>query len=262
MERLITKDTLIKDLKIFYNDGHKDLEKFLGIVKVGDLAQYTIEELYTFGRNNYLLNFSRIRDLGRALHAAGLIYKNEYAGTYISQELVDESVLNLNLSDRVKANLRKSRLITTIGELATTPYDEVITIRGIGDMAYSQMRTALAEVGVSFKWNERTRLEERDAKRFGTTFDLPASSPYIVNTPAEMTPEDEEEKQLAATNLRTKLENAAIAARIRRKQDLMAQYQQLQDEREALDLKESQLDEELLSLVGGIKVKGKISNGK
>ncbi len=255
MEKVITKDTLIGDLGIFYNDGHKDLEKYLGIVKVGDLAQYTIEELYNFGNGNYMLSFSKIRDLGRALHSAGLTYKNEYEGTYISQELVNENVLKLNLSDRVKAALGKTRLISTIGELATTPYDEIIKLRGIGDIAYSQMRKALAEVGVAFKWNERTRTEERDAKRFGLPLDLTISSPYIQRDEVSSISEDEEEKQLAATIQRIKLENAAIQARIKRKQQLMTQYQQLQIEKESLVAREDELDKELMNLAAGVKGK-------
>ena len=260
MEKIITKDTLIGDLRIFYNDGHKDLEKYLGIVKVGDLAQYTLEELYTFGSSNYILNFSRVRDLGRALHSAGLTYKNEYEGTYISRELVDESVFKLNLSDRVHANLKKSRLILTIGELATTPYDEIIKISGIGDVAYSQLRKALAEVGVLFKWNERTRTEERDAKRFGLPLDSTVLSPYIQNEDTPVKPYDEEEKQLAATIQRIKLENSVVQARIKRKQQLMAQYQQLQIEKEALVAKEEELDKELMNLASGVKGKVQSAN--
>ncbi len=256
MTREITRETPIKELGIFYGNDSKKLESALGITKVEDLAQFSLEELYTFGSENYLLSFNKIRALGRALHQVGLTYKDEYVGTYLPEELINESVYKLNIPEKIKSHLRKSNLILTVGELATTPYVELRKIRNIGDVAYAKLRKALAEVGVLFKWNELTDTEKREAKRTSPELDITVRSPYVSVELLEITPEDEEERTLAATVQKMRLENAQVMVRIKRKQELLAQYQTLLLEQAALDEKEASLNHEFLQTAAKIKEKG------
>ncbi len=250
----MTKDTLLQDLDILSDCDLKRLLLARNVKTLGELATLTLEEMYYTDDQVRLILFRDIRRLGRVLHSIGLTYKDEYVGTNIPDDLIDRDVYCLHIPFTIQKGLKHSIDVQTVGELVTTPKEEILKARGVAEVSFNKLRLYLSENELRFKFPGELKIQIEKKRELPVPI-IKKVQPDIVPEPMQLPKRTEMQLEV---DIQTVVdENQAIAERIARKERLIAQYQQLLDEQAELRLKEQEVDIALRALNEEIKVKVK-----
>ncbi len=250
----MTKDTLLQDLGILSDCDLKRLLLARNVRTLGDLAKLTLEEMYYTDDHFILIQFGDIRKLGRKLHSIGLTYKDEYVGTNIPDDLIDRNVYCLHIPFTIQRGLKYSIDVQTIGELVTTPKEEILKAKGVGEVSYNKLRSYLADSELRFKFPNEFKVQKEKKEK--------QALPIIKKVQPDFVPEQiplpkRNEKQLETDVQLVRDGNQIIVERTIRKEALIVEYQRLLEEQTQLLLREQEVDASLKALNEAIRVRGK-----